>query len=139
MNRLPLLICVVIVLAGCPVDSGDHEYRLEVSVVEESTDGKFVGSLRADLSGRPPTSIVYHDVRVILLNDSMELASYSIGDMTTDRWSIKKNISVPERPDMALIRYDNISGADRPGTIQGVKWNSESDVYVQYGNYSKQY
>ena len=139
MSRLPLLLCIVLVLSGCPMDTGEDEFRLEVSVIGQSDSGHFVGTIRADLSGDPPNSIVYHNVKVILLNYSTELDEYTMGNITTDRWTVKKNISVPKQPERALIKYDSVSGSDRAGIVRGVRWDAESDVYVPYSNYTKQY
>ena len=139
MKRLVILICLSVVVAGCPMDSSAPPHSLSIQISDETTDDGFKMEASVVLEGRPPTDIVYHGVQVTVINDSTTLAKSDIGNITTERWSVPFNISLDSRPNKLLIMYDKVSGADSPGNIQGYRWNPDQEVYEIYTNYTSKY
>jgi hypothetical protein len=134
-----VLVCVFIALAGCPAESETRYYGLSLSIDGQSTDTGFDMEASVVLEGRPPNTITYHGVKVIVLNGSTELAEYELGDINTSRYSVPFNDSVRSRPDTIYIKYDSVTGADGPGEVNGCEWDSEAEVYQMSGNYTREY
>ena len=138
-KRYAVLLCVAILLAGCPVDTTERSDDLTLSISDQDLENGYSINASVNLGGRPPSNITYHGVKVTLLDSSTAVAEREIGDITTDRHSVKFRATVASRPDRILIKYDRISGADGPGEVTGYEWDPEKEVYVQYQNYTREY
>jgi len=137
--QLAIIFCLSIALAGCPMDSGQNPHSLAIHISDTTRDSGFTTNATVDLEGRPPTDAVYHEVRVLLMNDSTEIAEYELGDITTDRHSVWFNYSTESPPDKILVKYNRVSGVTQPGVIEAYRWNSQREIYERYTEYTPEY
>jgi len=138
MNRYALVFCVLVVLAGCPVQSGAPPYDLTLIVTNSDTDDGVINT-STHLTGKPPTDIVYHSVKLVVINNSRTNAEYKLGNISTSRSVVRQNFSTTTHPDKILIKYDSVSGAEQPGIIKGRTWNSDTQRYEEFTDYQSGY
>lgn len=140
MNNYGLLVvCVAVILAGCPVDTTEKSHDLTLSILDEDATGEYEATYSVNLGGEPPSDITYSGVKVSLLNGSTEMAEHHIGNVTIERYTVEFNVSVNSRPDKILIKFDKVTGEDQPGNVQGSMWDPDLGAYVEYNSYTPQY
>ena len=138
-GRHLVLICVILALTGCPAEPSERYYGLSLSIEDQSIETEFHMQASVVLEGNPPNDITYHGVKVVIMNGSTKLDEYELGNINTSRYAVPFNISEQSPPERINIKYDSVTGADRPGRVNGYEWDSESEVYQRSGNYTREY
>lgn len=141
MSRLLVasILCLAVAIAGCPMDSPQNPHSLKIHIANQSTEEGFEMNASVELEGNPPDDVVYEGVRVTLVDDSTDVATHELGNITTSRYSVNFKVSLSSRPQKILLQYNRVHGASQPGKVSGYRWDDGREVYEIYSNYSARY